>query len=157
MPRTVSDKVVDYLCALYNAEIGAIGIYMDQHVKLDNAGFSKLAEGRKEDAKEEMRHAEMLAERITYLGRNVKYSKHEIPREEMVEIADMLRWNIQLENEAIEMYNEGIRLCAAENDNGSRLLMEGILRDEEKHLGTSETQLENLEKYGTHYIVGQLM
>lgn len=157
MPRVVSEKVVAILAKLYNREIGAIGIYMDQHVKLDDMRVSKLSESLKADAVEEMKHAEKLAERITYLGRNVMYAKHEVPQEDMVEILDMIRLNIRLENEAIDLYNEGIRLCFEENDNGTRLLLEEILKDEEKHLDQNEALLANIDRYGDQYIVTHLM
>ena len=65
---SVNEKIYNMLCEVYAAEIGAIGIYMDQHTKCEDLGLKKLAEMLKKDAIDEMKHAEMLAGRILFLG-----------------------------------------------------------------------------------------
>ncbi len=157
MPIKSSDKVVELLTSVYTSEIGAVGIYMDQHTKMADAGVGKFAEKLKQDALEEMKHAESLAERILFLGATVRYDKHDVPAPPMTEIVDILKLNIDIEIRAIERLNQGIRLCYEEMDNGSRLLLESILQDEERHLDDSETTLDNIEKYGDHYIVSHLI
>ena len=73
MTANNNQKVIDLLATFYTAEIGAIGIYMDQHIKCSHLGFNKLAAIFMDDAKEEMKHAEELAERIMFLGGELKY------------------------------------------------------------------------------------
>ncbi|MBI5893977.1 MAG: bacterioferritin [Deltaproteobacteria bacterium] len=157
MPKKINQKIIKILTEVYTAEIGAIGIYMEQHAKCDNAGYKKLAERLKEDAVNEMKHAEALAERIVFLGAAIKCEKHLTPKPEETEIIDIVKMNLQIEIKAIERLNAGIKTCFNEGDNGSRLVLENILKDEEKHLDEYETILENIEKYGDQYIVTHLM
>ncbi len=60
----------------------------------------------------------------------------------------------QLENDrsaeegAIKAYNEGIRLAVDVADNGTRELLESILKDEEEHLDWIEAQLDQMGQMG---------
>lgn len=157
MPRKKSKKVIEILSTSMNAEIGAIGVYMDQHYKMADAGLSKFAERLEEDAKEEMKHAEKLAKRILEIGGEVKYDKHLVPDAGMTDVAKIIKTNIDLEIEAVERLNKGIKTCFDEGDNASRRLLEEILTDEEKHLSEYETILKNIEVYGDPYVVAHLV
>jgi len=157
MKRRVSRKVIDVLTEVYTAEIGAIGIYMDQHTKCADMGYKKLSEMLKDDALHEMKHAEDLAERILFLGSNVPYQKHMVPVEEEWDIKKMIETNINIEIEAIDRLNKGIATCFKEGDNGSRMLLEHILREEEEHLDHLQKIYENIERYGDQYITTHLM
>ena len=150
-------KVLTILSEVYWAEIGAIGVYMDQHTKCESMGYVKLAEMFKKDSIDEMKHAEWLAERILFLDGIVVNEKHMVPVEKQNDIVDMLQLNINIENEAIERLAKGITSCFSSGDHGSRLLLEEILKSEEEHLDTLKTLIENIEKYGDQYIVTHLM
>jgi bacterioferritin len=150
-------RVIDILNLVYTAEIGAIGIYMDQHAKMDDRGIKKFAERLKADALHEMKHAEELMERILFVGGPMKYEKHEVPAAALDGVVDMVKLNIDLETRAIDRLNKGIKICFDDGDNGSRLLLESILKDEETHLDEYETLLENLETYGDNFIVTHLI
>lgn len=150
-------KIINILTDVYTSEIGAVGIYMDQHTKCSDKGYKKLAERLKEDAVDEMKHAEKLAERILFLGASVSYQKHMVPDMEQNEIIDMIKLNIDIELAAIDRLNAGISTCFSEGDNGSRLLLEEILKDEEEHLDELQITHDNIRKYGDQYIVTHLM
>jgi len=152
-----SKKVIEVLNNVYTAEIGAVGIYMDQHIKAADAGYKKFADMLKKDAVEEMKHAEHLAERILYLGVDVRYDKHEVPKMPETDPVDFFKTDIQLETVAIKRLNDGIDICFKAKDNGSRILLETILKEEETHLDVYETMLENITRYGDAYIVQHLM
>ena len=155
--KKVNKKVIKALTDVYTAEIGAIGIYMDQHTKCADRGYKKLAEMLKNDAVEEMKHAEKLAERILFLGGEVVYQKHPVPDVKQTEIIHMIKQNIDIEDEAIVRLNGGIATCFSEGDNGSRILLDEILKDEEKHLDELQIIHDNIKKYGDQYIVTHLM
>ena len=104
-----------------------------------------------------MKHAEKLAERILFLGGTVTYQKHMVPDMEQKEIIDMVKTNINIEIEAIERLNAGISTCFSEGDNGSRMLIEEILKDEEKHLDKLQIIYDNIKKYGDQYVVTHLI
>ena len=154
---SINEKVYNMLCEVYAAEIGAIGIYMDQHTKCEDLGLKKFAEILKKDAIDKMKHAEMLAGRILFLGETVKYQKHALPEEKQFDIVKMLKLNRDIEVEAIARLNEGITLCFNEKDHGSRMLLEEILKSEEEHLNNLQTMVNNIEKYGDQYVVLHLM
>ncbi len=155
--KKVNKKVAAVLVEVYTAEVGAVGIYMDQHTKCADRGYKKVADMLKEDAVDEMKHAEKLAERILYLGSAVTYQKHMVPDMEQKEIIDMIKTNINIEIEAIERLNAGISTCFSEGDNGSRMLLEDILKDEEEHLDKLQIIYDNIKKFGDQYIVSHLM
>ena len=155
--KKVNKKVITVLVEVYTSEIGAVGIYMDQHTKCADRGYKKIADMLKEDAVDEMKHAEKLAERILFLGGAVTYQKHMVPDMEQKEIIDMVKTNINIEIEAIDRLNTGISTCFSEGDNGSRMLLEEILKDEEEHLDKLQIIYDNIKKYGDQYVVTHLM
>ena len=62
------DKVIDVLNKARAMELQAIHQYMNQHYNIDNMDYGDLAAKIKLIAIDEMRHAEMFAERIEDLG-----------------------------------------------------------------------------------------
>ncbi len=155
--RKVNQKVIDVLLDVYWAEIGAIGIYMEQHTRCSDMGYHKLAERLKKDAVDEMKHAEEISERILFLGGAIVNKSHAVPAEGVSDITGMLKRNIDIEVEAIDRLNKGVSTCFSECDHGSRLMLEEILKSEEEHLDELETTYENIEKYSDQYIVTHLM
>ena len=61
-------KVIEVLNKARSMELHAIHQYMNQHYNLDDMDYGELAAKVKLIAIDEMRHAEMLAERIKELG-----------------------------------------------------------------------------------------
>ena len=67
------------------------------------------------------------------------------------------RDDLDLERAAIERLNQGIGLCVAERDNGSRDLLEDILEGEEEHADWLKSQLELIRQVGeAHYLAQQI-
>ncbi|HPJ07955.1 MAG TPA: ferritin-like domain-containing protein, partial [Deltaproteobacteria bacterium] len=61
-------KVIEVLNKARSMELHAISQYMNQHYNLDDMDYGELAAKVKLIAIDEMRHAEMFAERIKELG-----------------------------------------------------------------------------------------
>jgi len=54
-------------------------------------------------------------------------------------------------------YNDAIRLAVETGDNGTRELLESILKDEETHIDWIEAQLDQISQMGIkNYLVEQL-
>ena len=147
----MNQKVIDLLNQAREREIGAISQYMIHHYELEDKDFGKLASKLKETAIAEMKHAEKLADRILFLngepttkpgGKAVKGQ----------EIPEMLKTNIGLESEAVQMYNEAAVVCSAEKDQVSKDLFEELLKDEEGHLDTFENIRDLIDKLGAPYL-----
>ena len=70
---------------------------------------------------------------------------------------EMFEADRALEVEAIPRLNEYIALCVAEGDNGTRALLEEILRSEEEHLDWLDEQLGLMDTLGeTSYLAEQI-
>jgi len=80
---------------------------------------------------DEMRHAERLAERIVYLGGVPTQKATQIKRGG--NIKQMIQDDLNAELEAIKRYKAHIKICDEAGDPVSRLMLEEILADEEKH------------------------
>ncbi|HON23533.1 MAG TPA: ferritin-like domain-containing protein, partial [Syntrophales bacterium] len=66
--ETRKAKVIEVLNKARAMELQAIHQYMNQHYNLDDMDYGELAANVKLIAIDEMRHAEMFAERIKELG-----------------------------------------------------------------------------------------
>ena len=58
------------------------------------------------------------------------------------------RQDWQAEYEAIQSYNEGIKLTRTHGDHGTEQLLKGILKDEEDHIDWIESQKDQVEQLG---------
>jgi bacterioferritin len=67
------------------------------------------------------------------------------------------RADLALETEAVARLNRGIALCRDKADNGTRELLEGILKGEEVAIDWLETQLHLVEELGKErYLAEQI-
>jgi bacterioferritin len=68
-----------------------------------------------------------------------------------------LEFDLQVEYDAVKRLNEGIEVCLKAGDNGSRVLLNGILTDEEEHIDWLEGQLHAIGEMGLqNYLAQQL-
>ena len=94
-----------------------------------------------------MKHAEKLISRILFLeGTPVVDKLNKIHISDNV--LGMLENDREAEVEAIKAYNEAIKRMSELLDNGTKELLEAILRDEEDHLDFVEEQLGQIEQMG---------
>jgi bacterioferritin len=151
-----NDKVIATLNDLLSDELTAINQYMVHSEMCDNWHYDKLHEADEKRAIDEMRHAEKLIARILFLEGAPTVSKlKKISIGATIEAQH--RNDLGAEAGAIASYNNGIRLCVEAGDNGSRELLEGILKDEEEHLDWLEAQLDQIEQMGlSSYLVEQV-
>ena len=149
-------KVIAFLNQLLKAELTAINQYFLHAEMCENWGYQRLAKLIKKESIEEMTHAEKLMERILYLDGTpnmTDYFKINIG----VTVEAQLKNDLQLEYDAVKRLNEGIKLCVALGDNGSRDLAQKILDDEEHHIDWLEGQLHAIGEMGiANYLAQQL-
>jgi len=133
----------DVLCA----ELTAINQYFIHAMICENWRLTKLAKHMREESIGEMKHAEDVIERILYLdGRpNMqKYMKINVG----ATVPEMHQFDLEVERDAVARLNPGLELCRSKGDNGSRLLLEKILADEEGHIDWLEAQLQQIQDMG---------
>jgi bacterioferritin len=101
-----------------------------------------------------MQHAEMLAERILFLGGEVEMKVgREV--EKIHDAQAMLDKAKALEQESIEMYNTFANQCAQHADSGSKKLFEDLVAAEEGHWDQFDRQSEFVQRFGERYLALQ--
>jgi bacterioferritin len=149
-------KVIEFLNQVLKAELTAINQYFLHAEMCENWGYERLAKLIRKESIEEMVHAEKLMERILYLDGTPNMSDYfKINIGQSVE--QQFKNDLQLEYDAVKRLNDGIQLCVASNDGGSRELAEKILTDEEHHIDWLEAQLHAIGEMGyQNYLSQQL-
>jgi len=151
-----NDRIIGQLNELLADELSAINQYMVQSEMCANWGYEKLHKAIEKRAIEEMKHAEKLIGRILFLEGAPIVSKLN-PIHIGNDVATQHENNWKAEAGAVKAYNEGIRLSVEVGDNGTRELLESILRDEENHIDWLEAQLDQIKHMGIqNYLVEQV-
>ena len=151
-----NDRVIERLNALLADELTAINQYMVQSEMCANWGYERLHKAIEKRAIQEMKHAEKLIGRIIFLEGSPTVSKlNKIEIGADVEAQHKSDW--KAEEGAVRAYNEGIRQTVELGDNGTRELLEAILKDEEEHIDWIEAQLDQIKQMGIqNYLVEQV-
>ncbi len=140
-------KVIEYLNLALKNELTAINQYFLHYRMLDNWGVSKLAKFEYGESIDEMKHADKLAERILFLDGLPNFQM--LGRLRIGEsVEEVLKADLELEEEAIPPLREAIVHCEKVRDFVSRDLFAHILENEEEHVDTLETQFELIRQMG---------
>ena len=140
-------QVIDFLNKALLNELTAVNQYWLHYRMLSNWGVSKLADFERHESIDEMKHADMLAERILFLeGLPNFQALGKLRIGEGVE--EVLRADLEVEHEAIPLLKEGIAHCEAVRDFISREILERILENEEEHVDFLEKQFDMIARMG---------
>ena len=151
-----NSEVVQHLNKLLANEQTAFNQYMLHSQLLKNWGIAKMAATEREEAMEEVGHAEQLIDRILYLEGTPKVEGGQ-PAQMSLDLREVLKRNLELEVAGIADLREGIATAQRTGDAVSRELMVKILTDEEHHEDHLQTQLALIDKIGIeNYITAQL-
>jgi bacterioferritin len=148
--------IIELLNDVLTAELTAVNQYFVHAKMQDNWGYQRLASHGRDESFEEMKHAELLIERILYLEGVPNMQRLGAVRVGET-VPEQIAAELETEKEAIARLNAGIVTAKEADDNGTRLLLEQILDNEEEHADWLETQLELINQIGTeHYLSQQL-
>jgi bacterioferritin len=149
-------QIIDKLNSLLSDELTAINQYMVHSEMCDNWGYERLHKIEEKRAIDEMKHAEKLIARILFLeGIPIVSVLNKINIGAAVEAQH--RNDHAAEVDAITSYNDGIKLSRELGDNGTREMLEAILKEEEAHIDWIEAQLDQISQMGIqNYLVEQL-
>ena len=139
-------EIIELLNDVLTAELTAINQYFIHYKMQDNWGYKRLADKGKEESFGEMKHAEELIERILYLD-GVPNMQRLGPVKVGETVPEQLKAELDTEKEAIARLAAGVEQCRR-TDEGTRLLLEEILSDEESHADWLETQLSMINDIG---------
>ncbi|MEW6747525.1 MAG: bacterioferritin [Planctomycetota bacterium] len=151
-----NDRVLETLNELLSDELTAINQYMVHSEMCANWGYERLHHQVEKRAIDEMKHAEKLIARILFLeGRPIVSKLGSIHIG--ADVPEQLEQDRKAEAGAITAYNTSIALAVEVGDNGTRELLEAILKDEEDHIDLIEAQLDQIRQMGlSTYLAQQL-
>ena len=140
-------RVIEFLNEQLTAELTAINQYFLHARMQENWGLTKLAKHTRAESIDEMRHAEILTDRILFLEGLPNFQKLFALRIGE-NVKEMFQCDMKVEEEAIDRLRRGIEYMRSVGDVTSARLFEEILADEEHHIDYLETQLDLIEKLG---------
>ncbi|MDB1089895.1 bacterioferritin [Streptomyces sp. ACA25] len=147
-------EVIEFLNEQLTAELTAINQYF-LHAKMqENFGWTKLAKFTRAESFDEMKHAEVLTDRILFLEDLPNYQRLFHVRVGQT-VTEMFQADRQIEVEAIDRLRRGITVMRAKGDVTSARIFETILEDEEHHIDYLDAQLELIEKLGEPLYLAQ--
>ena len=150
------DQVLTLLNDILTAELTAINQYFIHARMCENWGYKRLWKKVREESLGEMKHADRLIERILFLEgvpNLQRLGKISVGQT----VPEQLRLDLELERVAVSALNAGVELSRSLGDNGSRDLLEDILKAEEAHVNWIESQLELIKQMGEpHYLAQQV-
>jgi bacterioferritin len=139
-------RVIAELNKALREELTAINQYFLHAEMCENWGYKKLSDFIKKQSIGEMKHAEVLIERILFLDGSPSMQPLELTVGGNVKA--MIESDLKLEVGAVKQYNDAVAIATKEGDNGSRDLLVTLLKDEEEHVDFLEAQLHLIKEVG---------
>ena len=106
--------------------------YMCQHIMAKGIEGATVEPMFRQISITEMKHAEILAERLVFLDGVPTLTSDPVHIGHSLE--EMLKENVQAEEEAISLYKQAMQLASKEGDLTTHRILEDILINEEEHL-----------------------
>ncbi len=141
------EKVIEFLNAALKNELTAVNQYWLHYRLLDHWGIARLAAYERHESIDEMKHADLLSERILFLDGLPNFQL--LGRLRIGEtVEEVLRADLAVEGEAIPLLRDAIAHCEEVRDYISRDLFRRILDNEEEHVDFLERQFDMIERMG---------
>jgi len=149
-------EVIELLNEVLTNELTAVNQYFLHARMQKNWGFLKLGEYTYAESIDEMKHADLLIERILFLEGHPNVQRLD-PVRIGETVPEQLEADMAVEVHAIDALQRGIAVCQDKDDVVTRLLFESILSSEQEHIGYLETQLSLLQSLGeAQYLAAHL-
>ena len=112
-------------------EYQAIIAYVVYSQSIKGAQYMNIAEELKKHAAEELSHALIIAKNIDYLGGKITATPKTVKVSDKA--TDMLRFDLDNENDTVRNYRERVRQCESLGEYGIAEDIREVLRQEQEH------------------------
>jgi bacterioferritin len=147
-------KVIAALNEALKEELVAINQYFLHAEMCENWHYDKLGSFIKKQSIDEMKHAEVLIERILFLDATPNMTDP-IKLTIGQNVKEQIESDLKLEIDAVALYNRASQIARDEGDNASRELFDRLLKDEEEHVDWLEAQLYQIKEIGYERYLSQ--
>ena len=139
-------QVIAELNRALKEELTAINQYFLHAEMCHNWGYHRIGAYIKKQSIDEMKHAEKLIERLLFLDAtpNMSYMDLNVGGN----VKAQLEADLKLEENAVAMYNNAVKVSREAGDDVSRELFSLLLKDEEDHVDWLEMQLHQIKEIG---------
>jgi bacterioferritin len=140
------------LNGLLAGELTAINQYVVHAEMAENWGYGKLKKSVRARSMTEMKHAEKLIARILFLeGIPIvgELNKINIGADVPQQCAN----DLASEMATVANYNSAVKLAMDVGDNATREILEGILKDEDRHVNEIEEKLDQIKQMGVQHFL----
>lgn len=141
-----NEKVIAHLNEALREELTAINQYFIHAEMCHNWGYHRLGAYIKKQAIDEMKHAEVLIERLLFL--DATPAMEYLPLSVGQNVKGQLEADLKLEINAVKMYNDAIKASRDAGDDASADLFKTLLKDEELHVDWLEAQMHQIKEIG---------
>lgn len=147
-------QVLGYLGRALSLELSAVQLYSTQARLVETWGLTEVAKQFSEEASEEMSHADRIISRM--LALNVAPNASQLrPVRLGQNLLDLLRYDLEFENELIGLYTAASQHCARSGDHDNRMFFEALLKEEQAHATglitwIQQVQQPAIQSPGTH-------
>lgn len=149
-------RAIELLNEQLTSELTAINQYF-LHAKMQqNWGYTRLAAHTRAESLDEMRHAEVLTDRILFLEGLPNYQKLLALRVGQT-VKEQFECDMKIEQEVVERLRPAVDYCRGVGDITTARIFEDILADEEQHIDYLETQLDLIAALGEQLYLAQLV
>ena len=125
------ERLAELLNEDLSREYQAIIAYVVYSQVIKGPQYMAIAEELEQHAAEELAHAIKIAKQIDYLGAMPTVTPKPVKTSDKAE--DMLRFDLDNENETVRNYRERVRQCEALGEYAMAEHIRGILIDEQEH------------------------
>ncbi len=147
-------QVIELLNEVLTNELTAVNQYFLHARMQKNWGFTKLADHTYAESIDEMKHADVLIERILFLDGHPNVQRLDAVRIGE-SVPEQFAADLAVEVDAMEALRRGIALAREKDDDVTRLLLERILASEEEHVDYLETQISLVQSLGESAYLSQ--
>ena len=126
-------QLIDAMNDALSEELASIIQYLWHHIQARGINSPSIADRFKAISMVEMKHAEMIAERIDLLGGRPTIAVDKITPGTHGDVARMVRDNAKAEEDVVVAYQRLVKLAIKADDPVSRVLLEDILGETEGH------------------------